>query len=244
MTPAGFLISSAEDMTHYLSAQLNSGTYNNNQLLSPQGINTLHTPGARISSLSSYGMGWVIQGQPGSTKIWHNGDVSNFHSNMMMLPDQHIGIVILINIEEFFNSAAINSPIEGVAAILLGKNLTESTTPPLSVIPQVIMLAVLLIPILWIIGSYRSIKRWQNQGELPPRGIRLFWRLFLPLIIDLCPLVLVWIILPAQFDAPMEVIALSVPDVFVVIVTVTALCLGWAMVRIFLTLRPRRLMYS
>ncbi len=95
-TPSGFLISSAEDMTHYLIAQLNGGTYGNHQLLSPQGIDTLHTPGSKMSPLSSYGMGWVIQGQPGATEIWHNGDVSNFHSNLLLLPDQHIGIVILI----------------------------------------------------------------------------------------------------------------------------------------------------
>jgi len=240
-TPSGFLISSAEDMAHYLTAQLNGGTYGNHQLLSPQGTDTLHTPGSKISALRSYGMGWEIQSQPGSTKIWHNGDVSNFHSNMLLLPDQHIGIVILINIGEFYNSAVINAPIEGVADILLGNSLTARTNPPLSAIPQVMMLAVLLIPILWIAWSYLAIRRWKDRGELPPRGINRFWRFYLPLVIDFCPVILTWIILPAQFDAPMEAIALFVPDVFTVIVTITALSLGWAVARIILTFRPYRL---
>ncbi len=239
--PSGFLISSAEDMTHYLLAQMNGGIYGNNQVLSAKGIDTLHTPGAKISSSSSYGMGWVIQGQPGSTEIWHNGDVSNFHSNMLLLPDQHIGIVVLINISEFYNSSAINIPIEGVAAILLGKNLTESTNPPLTITMQVMMLAILLIPVLWIVWSYSSIKQWQHREELPPRGISRFWRLYLPLVIDFCPVVLAWIILPAKFDTPMETIALFVPDMFVVILILTVLSLGWALARIFLTLHPRRL---
>jgi CubicO group peptidase (beta-lactamase class C family) len=242
MTPSGFLISSAEDMTHYLSALLNGGTYGNNQLLSPQGIAALHTPGSRISPLSSYGMGWVIQDQPGSTKIWHNGDVSNFHSNMLLLPDQHIGIVILINVNGFNYSPAINIPIEGVAAILLGEDLTASTNPPSAVIPQVMMLVAILIPGLWIVGSYLSIRRWQHRGELPPHGIGFFWRLCLPLLIDLCPLGVAWIILPAQFETPIETIALFAPDVFIVIVMLTALSFGWAMARTFLTIRPRRLM--
>jgi CubicO group peptidase (beta-lactamase class C family) len=240
-TPSGYLISSAEDMAHYLVAQLNGGTYGSNQLLSPQGIDMLHAPGSKISALRSYGMGWEIQSQPGSTKISHNGDVSNFHSNMLLLPDQHIGIVVLINIGEFYNNAAISLPIEGVADIVLGKNLTATRTPPLTIIPQVMMLAILLIPVLWIVWSYRSIRRWQNRSKLPLQRISLFWRLFLPLVIDFCPVVFVWIILPAQFDAPMEVIALVVPDVFVVIVILTALSLGWAVARIFLTLCPRRL---
>jgi hypothetical protein len=239
-TPSGFLISSAEDMTHYLSAQLNGGTYGNTQLLSPQGIATLHTPGAKMSPLNSYGMGWVIQGQLGSTEIWHNGDVSNFHANLLLLPDQHIGIVILINVSKAYNNAALNLPIEGVAAILRGESLTASTNPPVTVIPQ-LLLATLLIPILWIVGSFLSIRRWHQRGELPPHGLNRFWRLYLPLAIDLCPLGLAWILFPAQFHTPMATIALFAPDVFVVIVTLTALSLGWAMARTFFTLHPRRL---
>jgi CubicO group peptidase (beta-lactamase class C family) len=241
MTPSGFLMSSAEDMTHYLIAQLNGGTYGNNQLLSTQGIDTLHAPGARISSLSSYGMGWIIQGQPGSTRIWHNGDVSNFHSNLLLLPDQHIGIVVLVNIGSFLNAGMINVPIEGVAEILLGNNLTTSTNPPLNVIPQVILLAALIIPALWIAGSYFLVRHWQHRDELPPHGTRRFWRLYLPLGIDLLPVGIAWIILPAQVHTPMETIALFVPDAFTVIVTLTALSIGWALARIFLTLHPRRL---
>ncbi len=241
MTPSGFLISSAEDMTHYLIAQLNEGTYGNNQLLSPEGIVTLHTSGARMSALSSYGMGWVIQGEPGSVKIWHNGDLSNFHSNLLLLPDKQIGIVVLVNVGGFLNSSAINVPIEGVAQILLGNNLTTSTNPPLTIIPQGGLLAALLIPVLWIVGAYLSIRRWQHRGELPPHGIRRFWRFYLPLAIDVLPVGIAWIILPFQFDAPIETIALFAPDAFIVIATLTALCIGWALARAFLTLRSRRL---
>jgi CubicO group peptidase (beta-lactamase class C family) len=241
MTPSGFLISSAEDMTHYLAAQLNEGAYGNNQLLSPQGIATLHTPGARIGPLSSYGMGWVIEGQPGSTRIWHNGDVRNFHSNLLLLPDQHIGIVVLVNVGGFLKSAVNDIPIEGVAEILLGNGLTPSTNPPLNIIPQVIMLVALLIPILWIVWSYLSIRRWQQRGELPLRGISRFWRLYLPLAIDVLPVGIAWIIIPAQFHATMETVSLFAPDAFIVIVALTALSLGWAVARILLNFSPRRL---
>jgi CubicO group peptidase (beta-lactamase class C family) len=239
-TPSGFLISSAEDMTHYLSVHLNGGRYGNHQLLSPQGMTTLHTPGAKMSPWNSYGMGWVIQGQPGATKIWHNGDVSNFHSNLLLLPNQHIGIVILINVSKAYNNAAINIPIEGVAAILLGESLTASTNPPVTVIPQLMLLATLLIPLLWIVGSYLFIRRWRRRGELPPHGIHRFWRLYLPLAIDVFPVGIAWIIVPARFHTPMTTLALFAPDVFFVIVTLTVLSLGWAIARIFFTLPPRR----
>jgi len=238
-TPAGFLISSAEDMSHYLIAQLNEGIYGNQQLLSPHGIDTLHTPAAKINHSEAYGMGWVVQSQPGSMKVWHNGDVSNFHSNVLLLPDQHLGIVVLTNINAFYNSTGVNIPIEGVADILLGNDITAHTNPTPTGLPQVMMLAALLIFAVWIAGSYVGVKRWQHGGELP-RGMHRFWRLGPPLIIDLSPMLLAWIVLPAQFDTPMETIALFVPDVFAVIVVLTVLSLSWAIARILLTARAYR----
>jgi CubicO group peptidase (beta-lactamase class C family) len=64
MTPAGFLISSAEDMAHYVAALSNGGTYEHRQLLSRSGIATIHTPVSRITPTTSYGMGWAIQVAP------------------------------------------------------------------------------------------------------------------------------------------------------------------------------------
>ncbi|MCB0123898.1 MAG: beta-lactamase family protein, partial [Caldilineaceae bacterium] len=239
-TPSGFLISSAEDMTHYVSAQLNGGMYGDHPILSAQGVATLHTPGVKMTPASSYGMGWVIQGQQGATEIWHNGDVSNFHSNLLLLPDQQIGIVILINMGKAYTNAALNIPIEGVAAILCGESLMASTNPPVTTIPQLLLLlATLLIPLLWIVGSGLFIKRWRQRGELPPHGCKRFWRLYLPLVIDVLPVSLAWILVPAQFHTPMATVALFAPDLFFVIVTLTALSAGWAMARLFLTLYPR-----
>jgi CubicO group peptidase (beta-lactamase class C family) len=168
MTPAGFLISSAEDMAHFLIAQLNGGTYGDARLLSPEGIVALHSPGAQIGPLSAYGMGWVIQGETGSRKVWHNGETSNFQSNLLLLPEQQIGMVVLINVSGFNNSAAINIPIDGVAEILLGDSLSARSNSPTNVMPQVTLLAVLLLPVFWILWSYFSIRRWRQRGELPP----------------------------------------------------------------------------
>jgi len=42
--PAGFVISSAEDMGQYLIAHLNAGRYRSAQILSPAGIAELHRP--------------------------------------------------------------------------------------------------------------------------------------------------------------------------------------------------------
>ena len=61
LVPAGYLISSAEDMTHYLIAQLNGGRYRTASVLSPEGVDELHRPAvATPKTGTSYAMGWFV----------------------------------------------------------------------------------------------------------------------------------------------------------------------------------------
>ena len=240
MTPAGFLISSAEDMAHYVAAQLNGGTYEHRQLLSPTGIVTLHTPVSTMGPASSYGMGWAIHSAPGSTKIWHDGDVSNFHSHLRLLPDQHLGIVVLMNVGASGNGAAIDSLVEGIAATLLGHRPAAPTGSLRTALSRLTVMVPLLIAILWAGWSYRSLRRWQHRGEPPPHGLSRFWRLYLPLAVDLCSVGAIWILVPATVHTPMAAIALFAPDVFAVVVTITGLTVGCAIARTFFALRLRR----
>lgn len=239
-TPAGFLISSAEDMSHYLLAQLNGGSYAGQPVLSPQGIALLHTAGARISASRSYGMGWVVHNQAGSLKIDHNGDVSNFHANMLLLPDQNLGVVILMNVAGYNNAVALNVPIEGVAAILQGHGLSPAVDPPLNWLTPALLLLPLLIAGLWLAGSLIFIRRWQRRGELPVKGWSGLWRYGLPLAVDLGLGVAGWIALPLQFQTPIATIGLFAPDVFAILILLTVLSLGGALGRSLFVLRPVR----
>jgi len=239
MTPAGFLISNAEDMSHYLIAQLNGGAYDGKKVLSPAGIDTLHTAGPKISQTSSYGMGWVINTYIGPRKIEHNGDTSNFHSNLLLLPDQQIGIVVLVNVNGFGHSVALNIPIEGVAEILHGRDLSVAVDPPATPATQLMLLIPTMILILWITVSAFFIKHWRKQGTLPVHGTLLLWRYFLPLAIDLCLASMAWIIIPRQFNTPMETISLFAPDVFLIIILMAILGAVWAIIRTSITFHPR-----
>ncbi len=237
LTPAGLLISSAEDMAHYLIAQLNDGVYGENQVVSPAGIAALHTGGPAMDATNAYAMGWVIHHEPGMTRFEHNGDTSNFHSNILLLPDQQIGIVILTNVNGMTNTAALNIPIEGVAAILLGQSLSPSVVPAPDPIGPALPLAPILIPGVWIVGWYPVIRRWKRRGELPLRGKRRLWRYVLPLGVELVLPALAWVIVPRLLHAPMATIRLFAPDVYLGIVLMTSLSIGWALARTILTCR-------
>ena len=84
----GYLISSAEDMSHYLLAQVNDGRYGSTAVLSPQGIATLHAPaaptGAGWEPHTAYAMGWYNGTINGVPAIYHGGDILNFHSDMFI----------------------------------------------------------------------------------------------------------------------------------------------------------------
>src|SRR6266498_935147 len=82
LSPAGYLISSAEDMTHHLSAQLNGGRYRAASVLSPKGVDELHRPGAPTPKTgTSYAMGWFVGPINKIPAIYHQGEVPNFHAN-------------------------------------------------------------------------------------------------------------------------------------------------------------------
>jgi hypothetical protein len=98
----------------------------------------------------------------------------------------------------------------------------------------------LAIAILWVWWSYRSLRTWPQRGEPRPHGFGKFWRLYVPLAVELCFVGAVWFLLPPTVQTPMATIALFAPDAFAVVVTTTGLAIGCAIARtVFaLGLRP------
>ncbi len=235
-TPAGFLISSAEDMTHYVAAQLNDGRYDDRQLVSPQGIATLHASGPEIGPATSYAMGWAIHRAPGATKIWHDGDVSNFNSHLRLLPEQHLGMVVLMNVGRTGNSAAIDRLIEGIAATVSGRGPATPVGAGWTARSRVMAVAPVLIAALWAWWSYRSLRR-RRQPLAPPRGANRVWRVYMPLTVELGAAGFLLMGVPAAVQTPMATIALFTPDRFTVVMTTAVLALLCAIARIYVFLR-------
>jgi CubicO group peptidase (beta-lactamase class C family) len=84
---SGGVISSARDLATWLILQNQGGTFQGRSLLSPQGIELLHTPPRGIDS--SYAMGWTRQ--PGSPPaIEHSGVLSTFYAEQALLPHRTV----------------------------------------------------------------------------------------------------------------------------------------------------------
>src|SRR5467141_1929915 len=107
--PAGSINSSVDDMSHYLSFQLGDGKYGNKQIVSESNLREMHSPQTAIPdpppafSLPglghfSYGLAWVVTSYRGHNLVWHNGGIDGFYALLSMLPDDHMGVVVLSNL--------------------------------------------------------------------------------------------------------------------------------------------------
>jgi CubicO group peptidase (beta-lactamase class C family) len=206
---AGLLISSAEDMAHYLIAQSNGGRYNGVSVLSPQGIDTMHTfaPGAE------YAMGWSKLSQNGETILYHNGDTLDAHSELFLAPSQQWGIVLLLNEGDGIGAV---SPLV-IYRTAIGKQILRmlegqapaparwSTNTLYLILDGILVLLFALVMVNAVL-----LPRWYKQFQQPMRyrsiqvGIRLLGELLLPLLI--------LIGLPALSGYSWSFILLAVPD--------------------------------
>ncbi len=99
--PAGWVMSTAEDMGKWLLMQLNDGKLDNRQVIPQELILKSHEPAVEFMQNServAYGMGWLSTISPDGTRvIWHGGDTPNFVAEMIMVPEYDFGISMLVN---------------------------------------------------------------------------------------------------------------------------------------------------
>ena len=107
--PAGSINSSVDDMSHYLIFQLGDGKYEGKQIIAESDLREMHSPQTTVPDLPpafslpglghfSYGLAWVATAYRGHNLVWHNGGIDGFYALLSMLPDDHMGVVILTNL--------------------------------------------------------------------------------------------------------------------------------------------------
>ena len=100
VAPAGSINSSARDMAQWLKFVLDGGTVNGKRLISEESYNEWTKPQMKISpdGKFSYGLGWFIQDWKGKKVIQHGGNIDGFNSQVAMIPEEHLGFVLLTNV--------------------------------------------------------------------------------------------------------------------------------------------------
>ena len=94
---AGDINSTVEDGARWLRFQLDKGNFEGHQIVSAANLAVTHTAKVALSEKAAYAMGWIVQQTSNGTIVWHNGGTSAFGSYFGLLPEQHIGVVVLTN---------------------------------------------------------------------------------------------------------------------------------------------------
>ena len=105
--PAGAIVSNLSDMTQYLLMYLNQGKHGEQQIISPSDVHAMTSPQMIIPSTEvdpelgylHYGMGLFVLTYRGHKFVEHGGNLDGFSLLLSFLPDDHLGSVILLNME-------------------------------------------------------------------------------------------------------------------------------------------------
>lgn len=106
--PAGAIVSNLDDMSHWVIALLNNGQFKGQQVLPADVVKaTLEPSIAMPNSMgeargywenlnAAYGMGRWTSSYRGHLLAFHGGDLPGFHSQVSMMPQDHIGVVVFV----------------------------------------------------------------------------------------------------------------------------------------------------
>jgi len=96
--PAGAAWSNVNDMLKYVAMELADGKLpDGKQYIRKETLLTRRARQVAIGSDATYGMGLMVDEKYGIPVVHHGGDMIGFHSDMMWLPEQNIGAVVLTN---------------------------------------------------------------------------------------------------------------------------------------------------
>jgi CubicO group peptidase (beta-lactamase class C family) len=237
--PSGQLIASAEDMAHYLIAQLNAGRYCGRQIVSEAGIDEMHQPAAEINEMSlalgSYGMGWISLVTGKSRIVSHTGDVPDFAAFMAIIPEQKKGLVLLLNANNAMLKMTLDEMGQGAAERLAG----EVPSPTHFDAAPWIMRGLLLIPALQLIdvvATLRQLRRWRRDPQSRPRRGLWMRHILLPLV----PNLLAALTLLPMLTYLRGFITVFMPDYSWIARISGGFAIGWSFLRTHLFLRAMR----
>lgn len=109
MGAAGGIISSVDDMLHWIRFQLNDGIIGLDTLFTNREQMTMWTPHVNFPvsersrelyggrNFSGYGLGWGTSEYNGYQMVSHTGGYDGMYSAVMLLPTKNIGVVVLTN---------------------------------------------------------------------------------------------------------------------------------------------------
>ncbi|GAB3337425.1 serine hydrolase [Larkinella ripae] len=106
---AGGIYSSINDLSNWVIMQLNGGKYGDglkktlfsarvqNDMWTPQTLIPVNDPGPYNTHFSAYGLGWFLSDVKGYKQVTHTGGLPGMVTQVTLLPELKLGIIVLTN---------------------------------------------------------------------------------------------------------------------------------------------------
>ncbi len=96
--PAGIISTTAADMTHFMLAHLQDGTFEGVTILQPETVQRMRRVLHRHHPLAGPMLHGFFQTERNDiVRFGHGGDVNQFHSQMQLVPEHQLGIFVSFN---------------------------------------------------------------------------------------------------------------------------------------------------
>lgn len=204
---AAYLISTANDMGKYLQFYLGG----NEHVLASESMNRMFHDTVKVIENYEYGFGWGISRTHGVTMYLHGGNVENYTTYMVLLPDLGKGIIVLTNACDFFgaNDMVVNLA-ENIGCKLSGVETADIDSGAYMETHSILNVVMLVIAVLSILPVV-FLKKWFLSKKVS------FWRIIKLFLIH-AALPTLFLLVPAMLGSPMWVALRFAPDLAIVLI--------------------------
>jgi len=118
--PAGSINSTVLDMAEWMKLVLNKGTHGDTKIVGEDKVKEMHRPHMIHTIMPwefpemlfpSLGLGWFTEAYRGHKIVHHGGNVTGFTALCALLPEENMGICLLVNLNGCFMTYALRNEV-------------------------------------------------------------------------------------------------------------------------------------
>lgn len=160
---AGYIVSTARDLSRFLMAIDNGGEYGGARILSPDSVALMASPPAQAPG-STYGMGWSAGSHRGEPIGGHGGSDEVYSCQTALLTEKHRGYALLMNEQHLIDGMVASSQLQtGMRDLLIGRQPDEGGISMKLI--GLVILAVFLIALVSTVRSFVRTRGWSREAR-------------------------------------------------------------------------------
>ncbi len=186
---AGYIVSTARDLSRFLIAIDNGGTSGGARILSPDSVALMSLPPAQVPG-TSYGMGWSAGTHRGEPIGGHGGSDEVYSCQTALLTDQHRGYTLLMNQQHLIDGMVASSQLQtGMRDLLIGRQPDEGGISVTLI--GIAILAVFLIALVSTVRSFVRVRGWSREAR-SLKAPQIVWRIAPHLLVPALTLIVLY----------------------------------------------------